>query len=318
MDGVAGVRQLAGDHAVADDAEGVLVRAAIDGRTLRLLGRHVVRRADDHPGARESARRLERLRDSEVRQHHAPVVVEHDVRRLHVAVHDAALVRMSQGARRFPEHALDVVHRQRLLLIEHILERRALDVLHHEVVEAAFTLDAIDGNDVRMVELGRRLRLLLEALDDMLVHRDVGRQHFDRDFALERQVVREKHGAHSALPDHPLDPILAFDQPLQPRHQSVSRAATRPHRAPARDVRPAGVAELAAVGERRVAFEALHRGACRAGHGRRRGPRNGVAVAARRRARGAAWIDVDTGAPGSRGRTQFRGAVGGTILTHIW
>jgi len=60
------------------------------------------------------------------------------------------------------------------------------------------------------------LAFLLEALDDVLVHRDVGRQDLDRDFALERQVVRQKNGTHAAFAEHALDFVLPFDQALQP------------------------------------------------------------------------------------------------------
>ena len=81
-----------------------------------------MRRPDDHPGAGEAARRLQRFRDAEIGQHDAAVVVEHDIGRFHVAMDDAALVRVAERACRFPQHALDVVDHQRLLLIEHVLE----------------------------------------------------------------------------------------------------------------------------------------------------------------------------------------------------
>jgi len=53
-----------------------------------------------------------------------------------------------------------------------------------------------------------------------------------RDFALERQVMGEKDGAHATFADHPLDSVLAFDEPLQPLHPNLQwrcwhhRAAT--------------------------------------------------------------------------------------------
>jgi len=94
---------------------------------------------------------------------------------------------------------LNLGHGERLLLVEQVLERRAGDVFHHEVVQSAFALDAVDRNDVRVVELGGRFRLLLEAAHDLLVLRHVGGQHLDRHVALERQVVRQEHGPHAAL-----------------------------------------------------------------------------------------------------------------------
>src|SRR3989475_7775209 len=43
--------------------------------------------------------------------------------------------------------------------------------LHDEVVEPALALDAVDGNDVGVVELGGGLGLLLEAAHDLVVLR---------------------------------------------------------------------------------------------------------------------------------------------------
>ena len=166
---VAAERQLSGEHAIAEDPERVLVGAAVHRLPLGLLRRHVVRRPDDHAGAGEPARRLQRLGDPEVGEHDAAVMVEHDVGRLHVAVDDAARVRVAERARRLPQHALHVIERQRLLLLQHVLERRPGDVLHHEEVESFLALDAVDGDDVGVVELGRRLRFLLEPFDDLRI-----------------------------------------------------------------------------------------------------------------------------------------------------
>jgi hypothetical protein len=143
VDRVAAERELSRDQAVAHHAQRVLVGAAVHRLALGLLGRHVMGRADDHPGAGEAARGLQRLRDAEVGQHDPAVVVEQDVRRLHVAVHDATLVGVPQRAP--PQHALDesirAFSRRR---------PRTIDVLH-SVVEAALALDAVDRDDVGVV-----------------------------------------------------------------------------------------------------------------------------------------------------------------------
>src|SRR5439155_1700099 len=167
--GVRERRRTGGGAGLRDFAAGGGVGGALHRRALRLLGCHVMRRADDHPRRRKSGGRLERLRDPEVGQHHAAVVIEHDVRGLHVTVHDATLMGVPQGAGRFPENPLDLRHGERLLLVQQILERRARDVFHDEVVEPALTLDAVDGNDVGVVELGGGLGLLLEAAYDLVV-----------------------------------------------------------------------------------------------------------------------------------------------------
>src|SRR5947199_1517215 len=57
------------------------------------------------------------------------------------------LVRVAQRAAGLPQHPLDVVDRERVFLLQHVLERRAGDVLHHEVVEPALALDPVDRDD---------------------------------------------------------------------------------------------------------------------------------------------------------------------------
>src|SRR5205809_144224 len=275
--------------------------AAIHGSAHPLLGRHVVRRADDHPGRRQSCRGLERLGDPEVREHHPAVVVEHDVGRLHVAVHHTALMGVSQGAGRFPENPLDLRHGKRLLLVEQILERGARDVLHDEVVEPALALDAIDGNDVGVIELGRGLGLLLEAAHHLVVLSDVGRQHLDRDLALERQIMRQEDLAHPSLTQQALEPVLALDDALQPLAHDVD-AAGAGESVPARYVRTARQAESAVAGNRRVAAEALDD---RARH-RSILPRwSGIAASTRARRVAAAWRSDDEGAGSAGGGTQL-------------
>ncbi len=80
-------RHAAGDHLESDNGQRVLVRTSVDVLSLGLFGTHVKRRADDLPRGRKLGRRLHRLRDAEVGQHRPPVVIEHDVAGLDVAVH---------------------------------------------------------------------------------------------------------------------------------------------------------------------------------------------------------------------------------------
>jgi hypothetical protein len=92
-------RERAGEHLVGDDAERVLVAAAVDGALAeRLLGAHVRRRPHGHAGDGEALVLLRRAGDAEVGDEGAPALpVEEHVVGLHVAVHHA--VRVGVGER---------------------------------------------------------------------------------------------------------------------------------------------------------------------------------------------------------------------------
>ena len=91
----AGERRHAGHQLVREQADRVDVHAVIGGRVAgELLGRHVRRRADRDAGGRHAADRhrgADGFRDAEVGDERVRALRE-DVRRLDVAVDDAALV----------------------------------------------------------------------------------------------------------------------------------------------------------------------------------------------------------------------------------
>ena len=108
-------RALARDHLEQHDADRVDVGARVDRPAAdRLLGRHVVRRADDDVGLRGVAADVAaQAREAEVEDADviagAQLLADHDVRRLDVAVDDALRVRVREPGRdlaRQPERAL--------------------------------------------------------------------------------------------------------------------------------------------------------------------------------------------------------------------
>jgi hypothetical protein len=141
-----------------------------------------------------------------------PGLVEHDVVGLDVAVYDPVPVRVPQRARRFGQQAADLVRRKPPAALEQLGQRAAAEVLHDEVDDLARLADAVDGDDVGMLEAGSRSGLPLEPLDELLVERQGERQHLDRDVTLQMAVVR--------LVDdrHPPPAQLAVDLPLRGQH----------------------------------------------------------------------------------------------------
>ena len=108
------------------------------------------------------------------------------------------------------------------------------------------------------VETGARF--VLEAAQTLRIGLVVGGDDLDGDFAVEGQVLCEEHRAHAALAEQPLHVVAALHRALQPRLQVFHLARCGGFGGAAGLVRPAGEAEAAAAGQRRVAAGALDRG----------------------------------------------------------
>ena len=78
-----------------------------------------------------------------------------------------------------------------------------------------------------MAELRRGLRFANEARAHVGVEREVGRQHLDRDRAVEAQIGGAVDDGHSAAPDLTLDQVLVADRDGDAVAQIVVHASTR-------------------------------------------------------------------------------------------
>ncbi len=178
---------------------------------LRLLGRHVLRRAHDVAGG---GHRLPApaLRDAEVHEARHPVLVAHDVRRLEVAVDDPRLVDGLQALRHLDGHVVALGGRQGALVAQDVLEVDPLDELHRDVEEPAVLAVVVDGADVLVADLAGETDLALEALRHLRVLREVGPQDLDRDHLVEAAVARLVHHPHPAAADRLQDLVAAVEQ----------------------------------------------------------------------------------------------------------
>ena len=209
------VGHVAGQHLVEDAAERVQVDAVIGRLPRRLLGRHVLGRAQHHAGEREPLLGGHVARDAEVDDlHHVllPVALEHeDVLRLEIAVDDPLVVRCLQPARDL--HG----NRDRLLgpdvaALVHLAQRRPVEKLHHEVgVSVGQHAEVGDVDDVLVPDLRRRLGLDQEPLDRGGVLRVLLLEHLDGDALVDDGVARGVDEAHAALADHRLDDVAPVD-----------------------------------------------------------------------------------------------------------
>ena len=89
-------RHTARHHLEEDDPQRIDIRALVDLLPLDLLRRHVLRRPDHHPGARDPFP-PERPGDPEVHDPGVPVLVHHDVLGLQVAVDDPEVMGLRQA-----------------------------------------------------------------------------------------------------------------------------------------------------------------------------------------------------------------------------
>ena len=66
-------------------------------------------------------------------------------------------------------------------------ERPAVDVLHDDEVRALVLAPVVDGDDVGVREVGGRLGLAAEALDERPVDGQLGEEHLEGDGPIERR-----------------------------------------------------------------------------------------------------------------------------------
>jgi hypothetical protein len=161
------------------------------------FGGHVGRGAEDRARLGELAVALDAPRQPEVGDVCLALLVEQDVGRLQVAVEDAAHVRMMHcfGRRRHQaRRGAGVV----AILPQPAGQAAAGDQLHAEVALPLVLAHLVDRDDVRVVERGDRLSLVLEPPQLVLAGELGGADHLEGDGAVETDLPRLVHQAHAA------------------------------------------------------------------------------------------------------------------------
>ena len=210
----AGHRRKSGEREMGRQSERIEIASPIDIVAARLLGAHVLRRADDFTDAREPfLMRIDRgcrdhARDAEVHDQRASSrALDHHVVRLDVAVDDAASVRVRERVAHVLEQSHRVANRQRTRALHPFAEALAFDIAHDVREEVGRFLHGIHGHDVRMGEARRHARFAKEAFAERWKHGVLRRKHLEGDEPVEAKVAREIHGAHSAVAQLPFDRI---------------------------------------------------------------------------------------------------------------
>ncbi len=197
---------LAREHLEQDQAERVDV--ALDRRRAagELLGRHVLRRA----GAR---RRDVARRDgeAEVGDADVAVAVDHHVRRLEVAMQDAALVRGRDAGAELARDVDGLVLRQPADAAQQRRQILAVHVLHRQEPAAFVVAEIVETADVLVRHLAGDSELGVKLREAIAVGGDAGGQEFERDRLVERQVVGAVDLAHSAAAEQRHEAVASGD-----------------------------------------------------------------------------------------------------------
>ncbi len=208
-----------GDHLVHHDAERVEVAAWVGLGALRLFGREVRGRAHHRAGLGEVRlhRSVEGAGDAEVGDLHRPVRADQDVGRLDVAVDEPGGVGEPEGGGDLGGYLRRLLRREVAVGAQDVGQRAPIDVLHGDEVRRGVLAPVEHVDDVGVVEVGRRLGLTAETLDEVRVNGELGEQHLDRDLAVEQPVVAQEHVGHAAATDA-LEHLVA----LVDDHRSIS------------------------------------------------------------------------------------------------
>ena len=171
-------RQGSREQLVEHDAEREHVGGGAGG-AARGLGRHVGGGPQRAPGQGQ-ARRLQRARQAEVHDLDRALLVEHQVLRLDVAVHDAAPVRVGERGGDVTPDPQGLGDRERPAR-EALAQAPAGNQLHGDEGGTALVLQGVERGDVGVREGGGRQRLALEPSRALGVGRQPGRDELERD-----------------------------------------------------------------------------------------------------------------------------------------
>ena len=173
-----------------------------------LLGAHVGRRAHDRAAGRQLDVGLDALGQAEVGDVRVTLLVDQDVRRLQVAMEDAAHVGVLDGFGRLDHqgHGRAEIVPERGELIGEVAP---LDELHAEIALAVVLADFVNRDDAGVVEQRDGLGLVLEPAQVGVVGQHAGLDHLEGDGSVEADLPGLVDDAHAAAAQLFLNLVIA-------------------------------------------------------------------------------------------------------------
>src|SRR6202795_4408875 len=141
---------------------------------------------------------LGELCQSEIKQLNVSIRSEHHVLRLDVAVHYARLVRRRKSARYLNCNVQCFGQGQRCPL-QRLPQSLAVHELSSDELPPVYFTQFVNGQNVRMIQGRRRLRLLLKASQAVLVSGVISGQELESYLATKHFVLRKVDFSHSSL-----------------------------------------------------------------------------------------------------------------------
>ena len=211
--GLADERHVAGDGLDEHEAERVEVGAPVEPARGALLRRRVARGAEHRARRLGPARLGERAGEAEVGDAHDAVLVEEEVGRLDVAVHEPAAVRVLERRGDLAADVRGLRRREPDAGVEHPAQRAALEQLEDHERDAVVLAPVVDGHDVRVVQRRRELGLGAEPAQEARVVRKARVEDLDRDASAQPDVVRGIDAAARACTDRAEQAVAAGKNP---------------------------------------------------------------------------------------------------------
>ena len=187
-----------GDRLVENQRQRVDVGTPVDRVPLRGLGRDVAGGPDHGAGRLGPGGLGQRAGDAEVGHPHPALLVEQEVRRLDVAVHQPADVGVGETLGHLGPELGGLGMGEPDVAVEQVAQRAPAEILEDQIRPVGVLAPVEDTQDVGVVERGDRARLGAEALQEGAVGGEAGLEDLDRDVALQRHVFGKEDVSRSA------------------------------------------------------------------------------------------------------------------------
>lgn len=145
--------------------------------------------------------RIHQLCNSKIRDIDSFVFIQHDIRRLEIAVDDGFLVCRGNTFTNLCKDRNCAVGLQGARLPEDFSERLALDIAHREIFEAANLTDVMNPNYVLVRNFTGNHQFVLKTLQSIFALQQLGPNHLQGNIHVEFDVVGQEDASHAAGSD---------------------------------------------------------------------------------------------------------------------